>query len=93
MESEEFKSIEIAGPGFLNISFHLSFWNQYLTKIVKLDSKYGKEFEKAYHDYESTGLLEDGGLIRKQLPAQELWNKIIEFIEKVSGESVLKSRS
>ena len=44
----------------------------------KLDSKYGKEFEEAYHDYESTGLLEDGGLIRKQLPAQELWNKIIE---------------
>ena len=38
---KEFKSIEIAGPGFLNINFHLSFWKEYLTKIIKLDSKYG----------------------------------------------------
>ena len=38
---DEFKSIEIAGPGFLNISFNISFWKEYLTKIIKLDSKYG----------------------------------------------------
>ena len=37
----EFKSIDIAGPGFLNISFNISFWKKYLTKIIKLDSKYG----------------------------------------------------
>ena len=38
---KEFKSIEIAGPGFLNICFNISFWREYLTKIIKLDSKYG----------------------------------------------------
>jgi len=38
---KEFKSIEIAGPGFLNICFHISFWKEYLTKVVKLDSKFG----------------------------------------------------
>ena len=38
---KEFKSVEIAGPGFLNICFHVSFWKEYLTKIIKLDSKYG----------------------------------------------------
>ena len=38
---KEFKSIEIAGPGFLNICFHISFWKKYLTKVIKLDSKFG----------------------------------------------------
>ena len=38
---KEFKSIEIAGPGFLNICFNISFWREYLTKIIKLDSEYG----------------------------------------------------
>ena len=38
---DEFKSIEIAGPGFINIYFHISFWKEYLTKVVKLDSKFG----------------------------------------------------
>ena len=47
----EFKSIEIAGPGFLNISFNISFWKEYLTKIIKLDSKYGsnKNLKKKYN--------------------------------------------
>ena len=47
----EFKSIEIAGPGFLNICFHISFWNEYLTKIIKLDTKYGsyRTFKKKYN--------------------------------------------
>ena len=38
---KEFKSIEIAGPGFLNIRFHIYFWKEYLINIVKLDSKFG----------------------------------------------------
>ena len=48
---KEFKSIEIAGPGFLNICFHISFWNEYLTKIIKLDTKYGsyRTFKKKYN--------------------------------------------
>ena len=37
----EFKNIEIAGPGFLNISFKISFWKYHLDKIVKLNLKYG----------------------------------------------------
>ena len=47
----EFKSIEIAGPGFLNICFHISFWKEYLTKLVKMDSKYGskKNIKKKYN--------------------------------------------
>ena len=39
----EFKSIEIAGPGFLNIYLHISFWKKYLTKIIQLNSKYGSK--------------------------------------------------
>ena len=31
---DEFKSIEIATPGFLNIYFHISFWIKNLTKII-----------------------------------------------------------
>ncbi len=38
---KEFKSIEIAEPGFLNIYFHISFWRKYLTKVIQLDSEYG----------------------------------------------------
>ena len=37
----EFKNIEIAGPGFLNIYFHIFFWAEYLTKVIKLSFKYG----------------------------------------------------
>ena len=37
----EFKSIEIAGPGFLNIYFHVSFWKKFLTKVIKMNLKYG----------------------------------------------------
>lgn len=48
---KEFKSIEVAGPGFLNICFYISFWKKYLKKIIKLDSKYGsnKTFKKKYN--------------------------------------------
>ena len=38
---KEFKSVEIAKPGFLNIYFHVSFWKKYLTKVIKLNLKYG----------------------------------------------------
>ena len=48
---KEFKSIEIAGPGFLNICFYISFWKKYLTKVIKLDSKYGSSriYKKKYN--------------------------------------------
>ena len=48
---KEFKSVEIAEPGFLNIYFHIPFWRKYLTKIIVLDSKYGstKSFKKKYN--------------------------------------------
>ena len=38
---EEIKNIEIAGPGFLNIYFHLFFWRDNLNKIIKFNTKYG----------------------------------------------------
>ena len=38
---DEFKSIEIAGSGFLNICFHISFWKKYLSKVIQLNSTYG----------------------------------------------------
>ena len=38
---KEFKSIEVAGPGFLNINFDINFWEKHLLKIVKLNKKYG----------------------------------------------------
>ena len=37
----EFKNIEIAEPGFLNIYFHISFWKKHLTKIIELNAQYG----------------------------------------------------
>ncbi len=48
---KEFKTIEVAGPGFLNISFQISFWKDYLKKIIKLDSKYGsnRTYKKKYN--------------------------------------------
>ena len=37
----EFESVEIAGPGFLNINFDINFWKKHLLKIVQLNKKYG----------------------------------------------------
>jgi len=37
----EFEKIEIAKPGFINISFKNSFWGNYLSEIIKLGPKYG----------------------------------------------------
>tara|TARA_Y100000590_G_scaffold337919_1_gene385023 strand:+ start:450 stop:2180 length:1731 start_codon:yes stop_codon:yes gene_type:complete len=52
LKFKEFKKIEIAGPGFLNIFFHLSYWQKYLSNIIKFDSKYGtskKSLKKKYN--------------------------------------------
>jgi len=48
---EEFKRIEIAEPGFLNIYFHISFWKKYLAKVIELNFKYGsaKSPKKKYN--------------------------------------------
>ena len=48
---KEFENIEIANPGFLNITFNTYFWNDYLAKVIKLDSKYGsnRSFKKKYN--------------------------------------------
>ena len=48
---KEFKDIEVAGPGFLNIYFHTLFWKKCLDKIIELKSKYGsnKNSRKKYN--------------------------------------------
>jgi len=48
---KEFSEIEIAGPGFLNISFNSLFWKIYLEKALKLKHKYGsyKSIKKKYN--------------------------------------------
>ena len=38
---KEFKSIKIAGPGFININLHISFWKKYLSNVILLNSKFG----------------------------------------------------
>jgi len=51
LKFKEFKSIEIAGPGFLNICFNISFWREHLAKVIKLDSRYGSSriYKKKYN--------------------------------------------
>ena len=48
---KEFKSIDIAKPGFLNIRFTIPFWKNHLLKVVKLNYKYGsfKTNKKKYN--------------------------------------------
>ena len=50
-EFKEFKNIEIAGPGFLNISLEIYFWINHLQKIIKSGKKYGsnKVIKKKYN--------------------------------------------
>ena len=38
---KEFKKIDIAKPGFLNIFFENNFWKNYLLNVIKLGSIYG----------------------------------------------------
>ena len=37
----EFRLVEIAKPGFLNIHFSTSFWKKYIIKTIKMKKKYG----------------------------------------------------
>ena len=43
---KEFKKIEIANPGFLNIHFNEAFWKKYLEKINQLGNKFGANATK-----------------------------------------------
>ena len=43
---KEFKNVEIAGPGFLNISFDISFWKKHLMKINQLGDKFGSSINE-----------------------------------------------
>ena len=38
---KEFKKIDIAGPGFLNIYFNSIFWEKFLDNVINLKDKYG----------------------------------------------------
>ena len=46
LKFSEFKNIEIAGPGFINIYFNDDFWKSQLTNIIKLNSSYGSNKKK-----------------------------------------------
>jgi len=47
---EEVDSIEVANPGFINITFKIEFWRDYLSQILKLKNSYGinKNIKKKY---------------------------------------------
>ena len=47
----EFKSIDVAGPGFLNFYFNLTFWKKQLSEIFKFNEKFGsnKSVKKKYN--------------------------------------------
>ena len=63
---KEFKEIEIAKPGFLNISLKDDFWKTYLQKLIKLKLKYGaalnlrKKYNIEYVSANPTGPLHVG---------------------------------
>tara|TARA_B100000029_G_C17587972_1_gene961689 strand:- start:849 stop:2576 length:1728 start_codon:yes stop_codon:yes gene_type:complete len=48
---KEFKTIDVAGPGFLNINFETYFWLENLLTIIKLNKNYGssKSRKKKYN--------------------------------------------
>ena len=37
----EIETIKVAGPGFLNINFKISFWESFIKDVIKLNLKYG----------------------------------------------------
>ena len=43
---KEFKNIEVAGAGFLNIYFNSSFWKKHLVDMIELGSKYGSNITR-----------------------------------------------
>ena len=48
---KEFKEIDIAKPGFLNITFKVDFWKTYLLKVIQSNTNYGsnKYLTKKYN--------------------------------------------
>ena len=51
---KEFKNIEVAGPGFLNIYFDNSFWKKHLLRVIELNSKYGsRKADKKKYDLDA----------------------------------------
>jgi len=42
----EFETIEIAKPGFINFKFKVDFWNNYIFKIIKLKNNFGSNKNK-----------------------------------------------
>ena len=48
---QEFKNIDIAKPGFINITFTSKFWRKYLIKILNFNKRYGsnKNIKKKYN--------------------------------------------
>jgi arginyl-tRNA synthetase len=40
-EFTEFKKIEIANKGFINITFNIDFWQNFLIQVISLKNKYG----------------------------------------------------
>tara|TARA_Y100000590_G_scaffold469315_1_gene656123 strand:- start:8157 stop:9884 length:1728 start_codon:yes stop_codon:yes gene_type:complete len=45
---KEFKSVEVAKPGFLNITFKIEFWRKHLLEILKSDFNYGSTKSHSY---------------------------------------------
>ena len=47
----EFEKIDVAKPGFLNISFKINFWKNHLLKIIQYNSNYGsnKSLQQKYN--------------------------------------------
>tara|TARA_B100000029_G_scaffold379548_1_gene374387 strand:- start:6784 stop:8511 length:1728 start_codon:yes stop_codon:yes gene_type:complete len=43
---KEFKTIDIAEPGFINIYFQNAFWEKYLIQVIKLKRKFGVNSSK-----------------------------------------------
>ena len=48
---KEFKKIDVAKPGFLNINFKVDFWKNHLFKIIQSDANYGsnKNLQQKYN--------------------------------------------
>ena len=48
---KEFKKIDVAKPGFLNINFKIDFWKNYLFEIIQSNESYGssKNLQQKYN--------------------------------------------
>ena len=45
---KEFENISIAGPGFINIQFRVSFWKKILLSIIKSNTKFFTVLKKLF---------------------------------------------